>query len=231
MQRELLDALRCPGAHEEAWLVAVVHDADGTALYRADLACPVCEREFHIRDGVACFCAFPPTASPDRSGAGAAVAPDTVAPPSDAGLRLAAQLAVTDHTAPVLLVGDRARVGAVMQPFVPNTQLWVNAPADVTRVGGTGISMLCIERMPLPLGAATLAGAAMDVQHADEQWIAGVIRCVRQGGRIVVPATVQLPEDLRTLVRELARDDHDWVGEVLTPPSGLVTLRRQSVPA
>ncbi|MFY7947713.1 MAG: hypothetical protein ACOVRP_00720, partial [Gemmatimonas sp.] len=62
MLRDLLDALRCPRPHDESWLVAMVHHAEGADLRDADLACPVCGAEFVIHEGVARF--DPPVGPP-----------------------------------------------------------------------------------------------------------------------------------------------------------------------
>jgi hypothetical protein len=143
----------------------------------------------------------------------------------DAGVRLAAQLGVMGGETPVLLTGDYTRVGYALHAWTTAPQLWLNARVPVT--GALQASVLCVEQAPLPLGAATLAGAAVDASHAHASWLSSVVRCIRQGGHLIAPAATPVPDG----VRELARDDREWVGEVLTPPSGLVTLRRQSVPA
>jgi uncharacterized protein YbaR (Trm112 family) len=227
MQRDLLDALRCPGAHEEAWLVAMVHVARGADLREADLACPVCGREFAIRDGIACFCVSPGAAHDVAEFDATSLSGDSVSGDGehDAGVRLAAQLGVMGGETPVLLTGDYTRVGYALHAWTTAPQLWLNARVPVT--GALQASVLCVEQAPLPLGAATLAAAAVDASHAHAPWLSSVVRCIRQGGHLIAPAATPVPDG----VRELARDDREWVGEVLTPPSGLVTLRRQSVPA
>lgn len=52
------------------------------------------------------------------------------------------------------------------------------------------------------------------------------VRAVQQGGRMIAPADVPVPDD----VRELARDEDEWVGEVRVAASGLVPLRRGGDP-
>lgn len=232
MQRDLLDALRCSGAHEEAWLVAMVHAADGADLREADLACPVCGREFVVRDGVAYFgvaqSGLPPQ-SPSTTVDARAAGDDaevSASADTDASVRLAAQLAVTGGVMPILLADDYARVGHALRMWTTAPQLWLNPPGIVAAVGD-GISALRVDGAPLPIGAATLAAAAVDATHAHTTWMTSVVRSIRQGGRLVAPAHVPVPDG----VRELARDSREWVGEVLAPPSGLVTLRRQSAPA
>lgn len=206
MFRDVLDALRCPRAHEESWLVAVVHRADGPNLLEADLACPVCGAEFHIAEGVARFDEIGPMAY--------GAAPEA--------LRVAAQLGVTEGILPVLLTGRYAAAGASLADLVPVPQVWINAGADAAL---PSVPVSAIEvRGGVPLGVATLAGAAIDHAHAEPAMLDAIVRAVRLGGRVVAPTTVPLPAG----VRELARDDREWVAEVTTRASGLVELRRRA---
>ncbi|WP_396213676.1 hypothetical protein [Gemmatimonas sp.] len=210
MLRDLLDALRCPHPHAESWLVAVVHETDGLTLVAADLACPVCGAEFAIAEGVAYF-----------------GTPDVLAPPpqatfADEPLRLAALLGAADGDTPVLLSGRYALAGNALAELVNVPQLWVNAPAE-HRPSSPRTSQMIVGAQ-LPLGVATLAAAALDVTDATAAMLDSVMRAVKQGGRIVAPASVPRPEALK----ELARDEREWVAEVTTRASGLIELRRRT---
>lgn len=206
MLRDLLDSLRCPRLHEESWLVAMVHQADGPSLLEADLACPVCGAEFVVTGGVARF---------DR------VTPTRIDAPVD-GPRLAALLGITEGHLPILLAGHSAGAGAAVGDLVPVPQLWLNAPADATAPVVPFSAIEVIGR--LPLGVETLAGAAVDGGHSEPAMLDSIVRAVRRGGRIVAPAATPLPSG----VTELARDAHQWVAEVTTRASGLVELRRRA---
>ncbi len=206
MLRDLLDSLRCPRAHEETWLVAMVHRADGPSLIEADLACPTCGAEFMIADGVARFDAATPT--------GQGRTPDP--------LRLAALLGVTEGVLPVLLAGDCATAGAALADLVPAPQVWLNASGQ-GRMPSTPYSAIEVAGR-VPLGVETLAGAAIDEAHAAPDMLDSIVRAVRMGGRIVAPAYTPVPSG----VKELARDAHEWVAEVTTRASGLVELRRRA---
>ncbi|MBL0937284.1 MAG: hypothetical protein IBJ03_00205 [Gemmatimonadaceae bacterium] len=184
-----MDSLRCPAAHEESWLVVMVHDAVDATLLRADLACPVCGAEYEVRDGLAQFVA---AAEPASTQASARIMHDL-----DLS-RLAALLGMTESTQSALLIGAHDATG-VQQA-----------------------SMQIGER--LPLGAGTIAAAALDEAHATPTYLAEAVRVVRQGGRIVAPATAPLPDG----VRELARDETEWVAEVTARASGLIELRRRA---
>lgn len=213
MRRDLLDALRCPASHDESWLVAVVHAAVGPSIIDADLACPICHAAYPLRAGVAHF-GPPRTAAAVRDGSHAV----TLDP-----IRVAALLGLTEGATPLLLAGAYANVGETLHALCPSPQLWINRTAVPTI---DEHSLLCVSTR-VPLGAATLAAAAVDGAHADEVMLTSIIRAVRQGGRILAPVAVQVPPALRASVRELARDATEWVAEVTIPPSGLVTLRRQ----
>ena len=75
----------------------------------------------------------------------------------------------------------------------------------------------------LPLAAGSTRGIAIDVGdlHGDHTArVESAVRATRARGRVVGPATLPLPAE----VRELARDEAVWVGERETPASPLVTL-------
>jgi hypothetical protein len=206
MLRDLLDSLRCPRAHEEAWLVAMVHRADGPYLIEADLACPSCGAEFVVAGGVAQF----DTVTVREQ----ATSPDAT--------RVAALLHVTDGAFPILLAGVYAAAGAGLADVVSGSQVWVNAPRDAAAPAAAYSAIEVTGRVPL--GVETLAGAAIDAAHAAPDMLDSIVRAVRMGGRIVAPADTPMPVG----VKELARDAHEWVAEVTTRASGLVELRRRA---
>jgi uncharacterized protein YbaR (Trm112 family) len=206
MLRDLLDSLRCPRPHAESWLVAMVHRADGPFLIEADLACPVCGAEFRVIDGEAHFDA-------------ASRAPRNDA--LDAG-RTAALLGVTEGHLPVLLAGSYAGTAAALADVVPTTQLWLNPPSSLPAPVAPCSTLVAGVR--LPLGVETIAAAAVDHAHATPVMLESIVRAVRMGGRILAPATVPVPAGLK----ELARDDAEWVAEVTVRASGLVELRRRA---
>jgi hypothetical protein len=83
--------------------------------------------------------------------------------------------------------------------------------------GEPGISILrCDGDLPLAVGAAR--GVAIDGDSRER--VASAVRATRAAGRVVAPVGVPLPEG----VRELARDERDWVGEREVLASPLVTL-------
>jgi uncharacterized protein YbaR (Trm112 family) len=213
MQRDLLDALRCPGTHEESWLVAMVLEANGPTLLVAELACPVCGAAFRIDDGVAYFADLAPIA---RHPPAWPTEPYT----SDMVLRLAALLGVAESRFPVGLVGHHAAASGVLASFVSAPQLLINSgPA----IPGPGVSRIVVAER-LPLGVETLAAIAVDAAHATSLFLESAARALRLGGHLVAPADAPVPAGMR----ELARDATEWVAETTTRASGLVELRRRA---
>jgi uncharacterized protein YbaR (Trm112 family) len=213
MQRDLLDALRCPGTHEESWLVAMVLEASGSTLRVAELACPVCGAEFRIDDGVAHFAgltsvALRPLALPSE--------PYT----SDMVLRLAAQMGVAESQLPVGLVGRYTAASGVLASIVSAPQLLINSGPGVP---APGVSRIVVADR-LPLGVETLAAIAVDAAHATAPFLESAVRALRLGGHLVAPADAPVPAGMR----ELARDATEWVAETTTRASGLVELRRRA---
>jgi uncharacterized protein YbaR (Trm112 family) len=210
MQRDLLDALRCPGTHEESWLVAMVLEASGSSLLVAELACPVCGAEFRIVNGIAHFAGSTPAAPP--------------AWPSepysrDMALRLAALLGVAESQLPVALVGRYTAASGALASLVSAPQLLINGSV----IPGPGVSCLVVADR-LPLGVESLAAIAVDAAHATATFLDSATRALRLGGRLVAPADAPVPAGMR----ELARDTTEWVAETTARASGLVELRRRT---
>jgi uncharacterized protein YbaR (Trm112 family) len=211
MQRDLLDALRCPGTHEESWLVAMVLEASGSSLLVAELACPVCGAEFRIVNGIAHFAGSTPVAPP--------------AWPSelysrDMALRLAALLGVAESQLPVALVGRYTAASGALGSLVSAPQLLINGSPVIP---GPGVSCLVVADR-LPLGVESLAAIAVDAAHATATFLDSATRALRLGGRLVAPADAPVPAGMR----ELARDTTEWVAETTARASGLVELRRRA---
>ncbi len=211
MQRDLLDALRCPGTHEESWLVAMVLEASGSSLLVAELACPVCGAEFRIVNGIAHFAGATPAAPPAW--------PSEPYTPAMA-LRLAALLGVAESQLPVALVGRYTAASSALASLVSAPQLLINGSPVIP---GPGVSCLVVADR-LPLGVESLAAIAVDATHATATFLDSATRALRLGGRLVAPADAPVPAGMR----ELARDTTEWVAETTARASGLVELRRRA---
>jgi uncharacterized protein YbaR (Trm112 family) len=206
---ELIDTLRCPTPHEESWLVlaadrmAARHVLDGT------LGCPVCGAEYPIRDGVVDF----------RRTAAAPAARARAGDPEQA-MRLAAFLGLDDALGFAVLMGDWGAHALELRGMVECPLILVDPPADVE--AAPGLSILRTDG-PLPLAAGAARGIALDDGAAGEpsaERIASAVRATRVKGRVVGRVSLPLPAG----VRELARDESEWVGEREPAASPLVTL-------
>jgi hypothetical protein len=161
---------------------------------RGVLGCPVCHARYPIVDGAADFAS-------GREDAGA----PTGEPAEDDALRLAAQLGVAEPGGFVLLTGRYVSHARRLLDLVSVTCLLVDAARDSSN---EGVRLLLLAR--LPLSAGSLRAAAIDSPRNTATFLNDVARCVRPGGRIVVPANT--PEPLG--IRLVARDDRDLVAEV-----------------
>jgi uncharacterized protein YbaR (Trm112 family) len=242
MHVDLVESLRCPSVHADGWLVAAADVTVARRIVRGTLDCPQCGREWRITDGELDFDAGPddgPGADPDAD-ADAEADADADAH-ADAGLaaprigrtdtstdarraaalRTAALLDLREPHACVLLTGASSCVAEPLGDLTHALVLAINAPA-----GAAETHSRLRSRAPVRLGVGCLQGAGLDAAHADAAWLAAVVPAVRRGGRVVAPAHVPLPDGLR----ELARDEHEWVAEVQVAASGLVPLRRGGDP-
>jgi hypothetical protein len=201
---ELVDALRCPNPHEESWLVASAQRMEARHIVDGTLGCPVCHAEYSVRGGVV-----------DFRRAGRPVPAATALPDAEQATRLAAFLDLSDATGFAVLMGEHAVHAPLLGAVTGTPLMLVDPPAGME--GAPGVSVLrCDEELPLAAGAAR--GVAIDGGSARR--IGSAVRAARANGRLVGPASMPLPPG----VRELARDDTQWVGEREASASPLVTL-------
>ena len=205
---ELVDALRCPAAHEESWLVAAATRMVARHIVEGTLGCPVCAAEFSIRDGVVDF----------RRGPGQSPAEPIAHDPARAP-RLAAMLDLHDAQGFAVLLGAWGGAAAELSAITGTPLILVDPPATVT--GAPGISVLrCDGEVPLAAGAAR----AVAIDAAGPARVASAVRAARTAARVLAPLTVEVPAG----VRELARDAAVWLGEresVASPPITLHVRR------
>ena len=207
MLLSLVDVFRCPAAHEESPLVLSVDAWADQRIHTGVLGCPVCRARYPIRGGHV-----------DFSG-GADVRPEDAGAAAD-GLRLAAQLDLSEPGGIVLLTGRYAGAHGALAELSNVTCLVVDSAVDP---GPSAVSMTVLER--LPLAERTLRGAALDAPRNTAAFLAQVARCTRPLGRIVaISGSPQLSG-----LRLLAEDDADWVSEV--PDTGLTAIIRRAAPA
>lgn len=190
---ELTDMLRCPGAHEESYLVLVPDTMDGRRVVRGTLGCPECRNEYPIVDGVAEF------------GTPAAV-PVPPVPAYDADA-LTAFLDLQGRGGYVALCGTAARYAHGLAERVPGVHVTaVNAPGDVNP--GDAVSMLRCAGA-LPFKTRHLRAVVLGADCADAPWVAEAVRVLLPGLRLVIesdtvdaPGTADLARGAGILVAE-----------------------------
>ncbi len=208
---ELVDSLRCLEAHDETWLVAAVTRMDGRHVAEGVLGCPICRREYPIRDGIAWFTATAPDAEHlTRVGQTA---------DSDRIMRAGALLGLTDVGGIVCVDAAWSDCADALAELGPAHVVVLNATVDSA---ADRVSVLAVDdRLPLARGSVRAAA----VGDASSGLVAPAVESLRAGARLVGPANAPVPDG----VTELVRDDHVWVGErgaVASAPISLRSARR-----
>ena len=204
MLLSLVDSLRCPAGHEESSLVLSVEAWSGQRVAEGLLGCPICHARYAIHQGAV-----------DFSDGARIVRRDDSHTPVDS-TRLAAQLSLTEPGGIILLAGGYAAVADQLVELAGVTCMLVDAPSS----SSPGVVNLELADQ-MPLAGRALKGAAVDEPRAAETFLREIARCVRPLGRIVAPSRSTPPSGCRLI----ARDAHEWVGEVEDFSSPL-TLRR-----
>jgi uncharacterized protein YbaR (Trm112 family) len=224
MHIELVDALRCPFPHEETWLVASVTRFDGRDISEGALGCPICQRQFPVREGAVDFAPGSAGERDERDERDTPAADAVVGVDEQALLRARALLALDDGGGTVLVGGALAPLAEALADAVPVMPLLLNPAAGAGSGGRPPSAMRAAGGVPLAAGV--LRAAWLDAATATPPLLAGVVRALRPGGRLVAPAHAPVPAG----IRELARDAREWVGErdaTVPAASAPVTLRRR----
>jgi hypothetical protein len=201
---ELVDALRCPNAHEDTWLVAAPARMEGRDIVAGTLGCPICQAEFRIAAGVAELA--PGVPSPARASS------------EEGAMRLAALLGLAEPSGTVLLAGDWANDARALRDIADVQVIALDPPEGLEM--GDGVSGVRAARVPL--APASLRAVALDAAHASPPLVDSAVRALRAEGRLVAPASLAVPAG----IKELARDAQWWVGERERGHSGVIPLRR-----
>ena len=220
---ELVDSLRCLEPHEETWLVAAVDRRDGRHIMHGTLACPICRREYPIRDGIGWFARGATDAAPYLTPARERVeGPANAQAGDDRFTRAAALMGLMDAGGIVVLggpwtdVADMLPALGISHVVVLNTQTTPESPQEV--------SGLVVEDR-LPFRQTALRAAALGGSTATGPLLESAASVLRTRGRLVAPSGAPVPSG----ITELARDEYDWVGEraiVASPPVPLRSARR-----
>ncbi|HEX9165264.1 MAG TPA: hypothetical protein VF862_05105 [Gemmatimonadales bacterium] len=186
---ELTDHLRCPGDHDEAYLVLLPDEMDGRAVRRGVLGCPVCGWATTVQEGVVDF------------GGGGTDEPGSA-------LTAGAILAFLGLSGPggyVALAGAAGSEASALAQLMPGVRIIaVNPPS--TAVADQPASVLRAGRWPIKeasVRGVALAGSAA----AEAAWVTAAARSVLPGLRIAVAGPrVDLPG-----FQLLATTDSAWV--------------------
>jgi len=198
---ELLEHLRCIGAHEPGPLVVAATRSEHRHILDGVLGCPVCGAEYPLRDGIA------------RFGAPPAVRPQ---PPSvEAAMRVAAFLGLTDSGGFVVLSGSWCAHVTELARLVETPLVLVNPPEGAAMEGAAAV-LTVAGALPFAPGSARALALDPDAVPMEPS-----IALVRAGGRVLAPVSTPLMPSLR----EVARDAADWVAERVGAPA-LVELKR-----
>jgi uncharacterized protein YbaR (Trm112 family) len=200
---ELIEHLRCPAAHEPTALIGVASRAEHRHILDGTLGCPACGAEYPVRAGIA------------RFGAAAPV-PSAPAPSVEVATRIAAFLELTDARGFAVLTGRWCAHAEPLSRLVETPLVLVNPPEGASITGAAAV-------LEVGAGLPLAEGSARALAYDPDAIPAHAARVVRSAGRVLARASVKLPEGLR----EIARDDQDWVAERLgdAPPT-LIELKR-----
>ncbi|MHB1298892.1 MAG: hypothetical protein ACYC0B_10225 [Gemmatimonadaceae bacterium] len=212
--------MRCPNPHLSTPLVVVARRVVDRELMDGVVGCPVCHLEARVVDGVVTFPGGLQIASEAGPGSGAAGTE-----PGDSAAELArtgALLGLAEPGGVVLLAGRYGALATRLAQEFEVATIVIRADSKVP------FSDQTFRAAAIDAAAAFQAAADGDVAADAERTpplLADAVRAVAVRGRILAPVTVRLPAD----VKELARDEREWVGE-REPAATVVTLSRAGGP-
>jgi len=184
---ELTEALRCPRAHAESYLVCVPALMDGRRVIRGGLGCPSCRSEFPIVEGVAWFA--PPAGVPAPSAGETALTAQA----------LHTFLDLQGAGGYVLLVGGAGRHGPDLAALLPGVHVFgVNPPAGMAP--SVAFSILHSPH-ELPVKRASMRGVVVGADAAREPWLSAAASTLLSGLRMVVEDADAAPPGIAVLAR------------------------------
>ncbi len=190
---ELTDILRCPEPHAEQFVVLIPGEMTDRSVRTGTLGCPVCQREYPIRDGIVCFAA-PPADFP---------APGSSLDP----VAIQAFLGLGGPGGYVGLVGPGPSVGAALITAMPGVHfIGVNPSPPAAELPRLSL----VTAAGIPVKARSLRGVVLWGDFAgDPAWLAEAGRVVLPGLRVVGQGPV--PEGAALEV--LASAEGWWVAQ------------------
>jgi len=189
---ELAEILKCPGPHEESFLVVANEGMVERSVQQGVVGCPVCQAEYPIVRGVVRF--------------GNAPSPRAAHRVTDAET-LHALLGIEGPGGYVVLIGGAARRADELAQRLEGVHfVAINAPDDVTE--RPHLSLLVADgNVPLRTGMAR--GAVVSGDSAYDPWPSEAARVTLRGRRLVVEGeTLEVPG-----MEPLASGSGLWVGQ------------------
>lgn len=218
MRLDLAERLRCPRAHVATPLVVVTTAVAERDLRRGFVGCPVCQLEARIADGVVTF----------AEAEDLPLADDGWGPTLD---RLVALLGLAEPGGSVLLTGRYAACAADLARATDVAVVVMGAAAGIGADEHVGVVRGL--RAAVPFSDATFRAVALDLPtdtavSADvAAFAADAVRSVAVGGRVLARSATAVPDG----IKELARDETEWVGERQLVSAPVELRRRQSSPS
>lgn len=200
---ELVDVLRCIREHEDSWLVAAAYRMEARDIVEGELGCHICGARYPVREGVADFTVGTESGAPTADTASSG-APES--PSADDLMRAAAMLHHTEGPGFTLLAGAWSRYATALAAMTPVPIIVMNPLHDISMGGGVS-GVLASNR--LPFANASARAAAFDEKMADDPLLTEAVRVLRDGARLVAPATAAVPRG----TQEIARDEAFWVAQ------------------
>jgi uncharacterized protein YbaR (Trm112 family) len=187
---ELTDHLRCPGDHEEAYLVLLPDTVVQRSVQSGELGCPICHRTLSIKDGILDVGDGPPADESEPTLDGASVA------------------ALTGLGGPggyLVLVGPIAGRWREVEGVLNGVSMVaVNGPPSLTDARGLSV----VRSARLPLTSASMRGVVLSGAFgSDASWVREAARVLLPGLRVVGEG----PEPGAGLVDVIASAGGWWV--------------------
>jgi uncharacterized protein YbaR (Trm112 family) len=192
---ELTEMLRCPEPHPPAFLVMSTGEMVGRMVRSGVMGCPVCRREYPIRNGVVEFSGH---AAPVRGGDTPRPGPGGTRGPAVDPQTLQALLDLGGPGGYVVLVGAATRHAVGLAGLMAGIHfVGINPPGDIDEL--PMLSLLMCDAM-IPLRDAMARAAVVGPDRLESPWLAEAQRIVLRGRRVVVEqAPVAWPAGLSPL--------------------------------
>jgi len=181
---ELTEMLRCPEAHDEAFLVMSTGEMLGRMVRSGILGCPICRREFPIIKGIVDFSGNVKRET-GNAGATQGTFPVSRFPFPDVDPEsLQALLDLSGPGGYVVLVGAAARHAVGLAGLMGGIHfIGINAPVDVEEL--PVLSLLVCPGM-IPLRQTIARGVVVGSDRLGSDWLAEARRVVLPGRRVVI---------------------------------------------